>query len=375
MRAAKPLPVGPGRTSSSIPNGSTARRWRDHRVLRLGRVLPGMHADVEQCAGVGRDGVDRPVDRRHVDADDGDRRPRPDARAQAAGADQRHAVQDRAERAEVRLGLPAALPLVALQAGHRHVAVLVVQRGERAQDGQQRVRRRAAVLPAVLARLQRAGLDGHVGRPPQRRGQRRHAGREAAHVGDDQRVGGEALRVGRRVARQRAAADLLVALDAQLDADRRAALPGPQRADVGDDVRLRVGGAAAEDRAVALGRRERRRVPQRLVARRARRRSGCTAARSARPAALGSIRSRPAPCPAGPAGPTSTPAAANSSLVSANASSSGASIRPGTDTDGIATSRARSASSSGISPATAPRVGADVSGPSCDMGAASPRPG
>ena len=68
VAAAKPLPVGPGRTSSSIPKGRCARRWRDHRVLRLGRVLLRVHPDVERGAGVGRDRVDGAVHRRHVDA-------------------------------------------------------------------------------------------------------------------------------------------------------------------------------------------------------------------------------------------------------------------------------------------------------------------
>ena len=43
-------------------------------------------------------------------------------------------------------------------------------------------------------------------------------------------------------------------------------VPGAQRADVHEDVRLRVGRAASVDRAVALGRLERRRLPLRLVA-------------------------------------------------------------------------------------------------------------
>ena len=43
-------------------------------------------------------------------------------------------------------------------------------------------------------------------------------------------------------------------------------VPRAQRADVGDHVRLGVGGPAAEDRAVALVGHERRRAPQRLVA-------------------------------------------------------------------------------------------------------------
>jgi len=153
---------------------------------------------------------------------------------------------------------PAAIP----------ATVGVVQRRERAQDREQRVRCRPAVLAAVLAGLERAHLERHVGHPAQRRRQRRHPRADRAHVADDQRAGSEALRIGRGIAGERAAADPLIALDADLDADRGPARPGAQRSHVGDDVRLRVGGPAAEERAVALGRLERRRVPQRLVARR-----------------------------------------------------------------------------------------------------------
>ena len=86
------------------------------------------------------------------------------------------------------------------------------------------------------------------------------------------------------------AADLLLALDHELDPDRGPALPRAQRADVRDHVRLGVGAAAAEHRAVALGRLERRGLPLRLVAGRRRRRSGRRAARSALPVEPGSRR-------------------------------------------------------------------------------------
>ena len=71
-------------------------------------------------------------------------------------------------------------------------------------------------------------------------------------------------RVGGKV--REGAPDLLLALDHDLDPDRRLAVPGAQRADVHEDVRLRVRRAAPVDGAVALGRLERRRLPLRLVA-------------------------------------------------------------------------------------------------------------
>src|SRR3954468_22971922 len=91
------------------------------------------------------------VHRRHVDADDRDRRPRPDARGEAAGADQRQPVEDRPELAELLLRLDRAVPLVAPQTLHRDVAAVVVERRDRAYDREQGVGRRASVLAAVLA--------------------------------------------------------------------------------------------------------------------------------------------------------------------------------------------------------------------------------
>jgi hypothetical protein len=88
---------------------------------------------------------------------------------------------------------------------------------------------------------------------------------DASHVANHHRIDGEQLRVRGRIGRERAA-DLLLALDHDLDPDRGPPTPGAQGADVHEDVRLRVGRAAAEDRPVALGRLERRRLPLRLVA-------------------------------------------------------------------------------------------------------------
>ena len=148
-------------------------------------------------------------------------------------------------------------------------------------------------------------------------------GRMRAHVADDQHVGLEALGVGRRVGRQRAAADLLVALDAELDADRRPPAPGAQRADVGEDVRLRVGRAAAvraRRRARSARTAARSTAPRRPPARR---RSGCRAAPSALPAERGSRPSTTGAVSGRSSRPTATPASANRRDVISNASSSG----------------------------------------------------
>lgn len=70
-----------------------------------------------------------------------------------------------------------------------------------------------------------------------------------------------------RVALLERAPDFLLPFDDDLYPDGRLAVPGTERADVDEEVRLRVGGAAAVDRAVALARLERRRLPELLVAR------------------------------------------------------------------------------------------------------------
>ena len=91
----------------------------------------------------------------------------------------------------------------------------------------------------------------------------------------------------RRVGRERAAG-LLLALDHDLDPDRRLAAPGPQGADVHEDVRLRVGRAAAVDRAVALASPRTAASPTSTRRRRARCRSARRGAPSARLRAPGS---------------------------------------------------------------------------------------
>jgi hypothetical protein len=97
-----------------------------HRRLRLPGVLLRMNAHVHLRARVGRDGVHRIAHRRHVDPDDGDPRPGPHPRTEAAGADQRLAVHDLGQGAELLLGVARPGPLLTPQPVHRDVAPLVV---------------------------------------------------------------------------------------------------------------------------------------------------------------------------------------------------------------------------------------------------------
>ena len=101
---------------------------------------------------------------------------------------------DLGELAELVVAVGRARPLLAPQAGDGDVAVLVVQRGERVQQRDQRVGRRAAELAAVLRPGERRHLDRDHRHAAQRDRQRRHAGPDAAHVADHHRVAREQVR-------------------------------------------------------------------------------------------------------------------------------------------------------------------------------------
>jgi len=178
----------------------------------------------------------------------------------------RHALLDLGERPEllVRIRLPG--PLLAAETVDRDVACLVPERRERAQEHDEGVWGCAAVLARMLVARERPHLDRDARVATQGHGERRLPSPDRAAVGDEDRVGAKRLRVGRRIPLLQRAADLLLTLDQELDPHRRPAFPGPKRADVDEDVGLRVGRASSVDRAVALGRLERRRHPQLLVA-------------------------------------------------------------------------------------------------------------
>ena len=120
--------------------------------------------------------------------------------------------------------------------------------------------------------VQHPQLDLAVDQAAQRRRQGRHAHLPVRGVGHDDDVGREqvAVRVQERTERRRAR--LLLALEEDRDADRQFRAVGQpertQRAEVGDDARLVVGGTAAEEPLPHLGGLERVGVPGRGVARR-----------------------------------------------------------------------------------------------------------
>ena len=271
-----------------------------------------------------------------------------------AGADERLAVDDLGQVAELLLGAAAAGPLLAAQALDGHVAVLVVQRGERPDEREQRVGRRAAVLAAVLGRRRACATSMvtfamprsatvSVGTP----------GPHAAHVADDHGVGGEELGVAA--------------------AGRSCSAPPPTSSWPSMTNFMPTGGRPSQARSAPTCatmfdfvsaaprpyRRRRARSARRAACptatrrRRARRRSGCRAAPSARRRGAGISpiddrggvgqleRGRPR-----------TPASRKSRATRSCASRSGPSGRPSPEIDGMRTSASRSRRSSGISART-----------------------
>ena len=164
-----------------------------------------------------------------------------------------------------------------------------------------------------------------------------------------------------RIVAQAVGADLLLALDEDRDADRQLAAVRAQGRDVGHDPGLVVGGAAAVEPAVALGRLERRAVPVRRRRRAAARRGGRRAGPSARPAG-------PSTCPMTAGRPpsrtisTSRPSARSSSATAAALASTWAWSNASSDTLGMRTSVSRSARMSGIRARTRCLQGGDRSG-------------
>ena len=143
------------------------------------------------------------------------------------------------------------------QAGHGDRAVVGVQRGQQPDQQGERVGRGAAVHAGVQRVVQRAHLDHGLHEAAQRGRERRGADGRVGGVGDDEHVGAQALAVLGEEGLERRRADLLLALDEHGDADAGAVRVGGEvgahGGQVGADAGLVVGGAAAEEPAVALG--------------------------------------------------------------------------------------------------------------------------
>ena len=127
-----------------------------------------------------------------------------------------------------------------------------------------RVRHRAAPHPAVQRVVEDLHLDVHLHDAAQLVGERGHAGVEVRGVGEDDVVRGQHRLVLLEELAEVLGADLLLALDDELDVARQ---PGPglqvrgHGGDVGHAPALVVGGAAAVQAAAALGGLEGRGLP------------------------------------------------------------------------------------------------------------------
>ncbi len=83
-----------------------------------------------------------------------------------------------------------------MQAGHRDVAVVVVQACQQPHQGAQRVGDHPAPQAGVQPVVECRDLDHAVDQAPQRNRQRRNIGAPVVRVGDDDHVGGERIAVG-----------------------------------------------------------------------------------------------------------------------------------------------------------------------------------
>jgi len=241
---------------------------RGERVEGGRRVVTGRHphAHFGPCDGDQR--VGRLGHRRSVDAHDGDRRPGPQPCGQAAGADQVDAVEQAGVGAQLLFGQVRPGGLGADQAGHRDVAVGVVQGGQQPAQGRHGVRHRPAVHPAVHCVVQGPHLDGDRGPAAERRGQRGEVDRPVGRVGQHDHVGAEPVAVGRQELRQGGRADLLLALDQHAHLDRQPVAVGQDGGQMQGDAGLVVGGAAGEEPPGPLDRLEGIGLPRRAVAHR-----------------------------------------------------------------------------------------------------------
>ena len=242
------------------------------RVVEARGVLPPPHPDAHPRRRLGDDLVRRPGDRMAVDADHRHCGPQPEAleHRDRGVAGELHAVAHapRAPEAVDVLGQgrdAGALGgvgrgVVVPAAVERGVAVLVDQRGEHPRQPQHGIGDDATRHAAVHRAVERADAYVDAGQAPQRIGEPGRAHRPVAGVGQEQHVGAEGLGVRGQEAREAGGADLLLALDQDLDVAGELAggvEPGAHRGDVRDRTRLVVGAAAAEEPAVALDRFER----------------------------------------------------------------------------------------------------------------------
>ena len=216
---------------------------------------PGVLLRCEPQAHLGRgdrDELVRGLDHtRGVQAEHGDGRLGPQPLRDRPRADQGDAGSQRGVLPVLLLGQLQALPGTVGQALDRDLPVVVVQGGQDPRERRDRVDRGSAVGPAVHRQVERPHRDDAVDDAADARLERGDPGSPVPTVGHADHVGYEELPVPADQEGEVLGAGLLLALDQDLDGDRRLALPCPHRGSVHDDAALVVGGAPPVEAAVA----------------------------------------------------------------------------------------------------------------------------
>jgi hypothetical protein len=138
-----------------------------------------------------------------------------------------------------------------------------VQPGEQRGQRVQRVRHPTAKRPGVQIPLRPGHIDLRVDHAPHRHAHRRHVGRPHAGVGYHHDVAGQPPGLGPQQVGEERRAGFLLALDEQLERDRRGAgasggQAGPDAEGVEKHLALVVGGPAGQQLAVPFHGLERR---------------------------------------------------------------------------------------------------------------------
>ena len=146
-----------------------------------------------------------------------------------------------------------------VETGQRHAAVAVVQAGQQLRERVQRVGHPAAERPGVQVPVRAAQVDLGVDQPPHAGAHRRDVRRPHRGVGDHDHVAPEPVACGPQQRGEVRRPGLLLALDQQLERDRRRAAAAGGRAGlrgqrVEQDLALVVGRAAPEQLPVAAPR-------------------------------------------------------------------------------------------------------------------------
>ena len=148
---------------------------------------------------------------------------------------------------------------VVVEAGDRHAALLVDQARQDGAQGVGRIGHRAAERAGVEVAVRAGHAKLEVGQAAQAVVDGRDAGGELVAVANHHAVAGQPVGVLAKVLLQGVAADLLLALDEELQVQGQAALdgdPGLGALQVGEHLAFVVGGAAGVEVAVAAGRLE-----------------------------------------------------------------------------------------------------------------------